>query len=351
LGRVTSDTIVLTGGVEMISSGGVDSQSFALGTIVSGGTVDVLSGGEFDLGTVSSGGVLNVFGTTNSTNSISSGGVENVWSGGLVSGATDSGTILAGGTLNVFSGGTAAFVEIGIGLLSGSLSAPTLDLVQSQSADESTGVVAVGAVSISAISPPPFSVTWVGGTLNVSQGGLAHDIGVGPSGFLNVLGSATSNINVVSGGTVNVSSGGVLDSTPHSSGAFGFGAANASSGAALGEANFSVTVSTIPPSAVLSGGTLNVLTGGRAVDTVISSGGVENVAGQTAIDIVSSGGNLFMLSGGQGSVVTVSAGGSATVLSGGSLSGESNPAAGGGGGSSPIAARSRSRNSRSATMS
>ena len=315
LGAVTSDTIVLSGGVEMISSGGVDSGSVARGTIVSGGTVDVLSGGRFDFGTVSSGGVLNVFGTTNSTNEISSGGVENVWSGGLVGGALDSGTVLAGGTLNVFSGGTAAFVEISIGLGSGSLSPSTLDSIQRQVTD--------GSIFIS--SPPPFSVTWLGGTLNVSQGGLAHDIDVGASGFLNVLGSTTSNVRVFSGGTVNVSSGGVLYSISQSIGVFDGEAVNVAPGDVPGELNFGIIVNPIVPSAVLSGGVLNVSAGGWANGVVISSGSIENDAGSTTFTTVLSGGNLFVSSGGAGGIIMVSSGGSATVLSGGSLNGMPGP--------------------------
>ncbi len=49
-----------SGGVETVSSGGVVSGNPIAGTGISGGTVDVLSGGAFEFAAVSSGGILNV---------------------------------------------------------------------------------------------------------------------------------------------------------------------------------------------------------------------------------------------------------------------------------------------------
>ena len=54
---------------------------------------------------VSSGGALNVAGTVTSDVAVFSGGVETVSSGGVVSGQHGAGTAISGGTVNVLSGG------------------------------------------------------------------------------------------------------------------------------------------------------------------------------------------------------------------------------------------------------
>ena len=59
-GLVTNNQAILAGGIETILSGGVVTGIPNSGTGISGGTVRVLSGGEFDHGTILSGGVLNV---------------------------------------------------------------------------------------------------------------------------------------------------------------------------------------------------------------------------------------------------------------------------------------------------
>jgi len=51
-------------------------------------------------------------GITTSNVTISSGGTENISSGGVASGVADSGTNVSAGTVNVLSGGTAAFVKV-----------------------------------------------------------------------------------------------------------------------------------------------------------------------------------------------------------------------------------------------
>ncbi|WP_163163998.1 hypothetical protein, partial [Bradyrhizobium uaiense] len=51
------------------------------------------------------GGIFNVGGTVLSNVAVFAGGVENVFSGGVVTGVTSSGTGISGGTVNVSSGG------------------------------------------------------------------------------------------------------------------------------------------------------------------------------------------------------------------------------------------------------
>ncbi|WP_181309128.1 hypothetical protein [Pseudomonas aeruginosa] len=83
--------------------------------VFSGGVENVLAGGSAAFIAVYGGGVLNVAGETLSTVGIS-GGVENVLSGGFISGAPHSGTgVYAGGTLNISAGGSGAFVGVNSG--------------------------------------------------------------------------------------------------------------------------------------------------------------------------------------------------------------------------------------------
>jgi autotransporter passenger strand-loop-strand repeat protein len=120
LGTVTSDLWAFSGGVINVSSGGVVTGASDTSTMISGGEVDVLSGGKLAFATVSSGGSLNVSsggrvaniivssggnlnvaGTTISNVTVSSGGMETVSSGGIASGTT-----IAGGTVEITSGGS-----------------------------------------------------------------------------------------------------------------------------------------------------------------------------------------------------------------------------------------------------
>jgi autotransporter passenger strand-loop-strand repeat protein len=90
-GKITSGVTVFAGGVETVSSGGVVSGASVTDTTLSGGTVDVLSGGKLTFATVLSGGDLIV----------SNGGVA----AGIVVSSGGSATI-AGGTVEITSGGS-----------------------------------------------------------------------------------------------------------------------------------------------------------------------------------------------------------------------------------------------------
>ena len=86
-----------------------------------------------------------------------------------------------------------------------------------------------------------FSSDHAGGITIVFSGGTADHLKVSSGGTLDVLGTVTSNVDVFAGGTVNVSSGGVVSGGP-------------SSGTAVS-------------------GTLNVLSGGSDAFNAISGGG------------------------------------------------------------------------------
>ncbi|WP_163163956.1 hypothetical protein, partial [Bradyrhizobium uaiense] len=70
--------------------------SFEYATVFSGGDLNVSSGATADHISVSSGGIFNVGGTVLSNVAVFAGGVENVFSGGVVTGVTSSGTGISG---------------------------------------------------------------------------------------------------------------------------------------------------------------------------------------------------------------------------------------------------------------
>src|SRR5262249_9567777 len=127
----------LTGGVENVSYSGAITGGIGSGTGIFGGTEDVVAGGADRNVCEVGGGMLNVLGTITSNVTVFSGGVENVSSGGVVTGVPNSGTAVSGGTVNVLSGGSFAF-----------------------------------------------STDFTGGTTNVLAGGTAHNLTVSSGGTL-----------------------------------------------------------------------------------------------------------------------------------------------------------------------
>jgi autotransporter passenger strand-loop-strand repeat protein len=113
-GGLATFSVVDSGGVEYIESGGL-AQNL---TVRSSGVFDVLSGGTASGTTISSGGTQSVAGTN--SGAVLSGGLEIVGSGGVasgtsissgtetvLSGGTASGSLILGGSQIVSSGGTA----------------------------------------------------------------------------------------------------------------------------------------------------------------------------------------------------------------------------------------------------
>ncbi|MGY3589497.1 autotransporter passenger strand-loop-strand repeat protein [Bradyrhizobium sp. USDA 4341] len=178
-GKITSNVTIQSGGHEIVSAGGsvtgvtgsgtaisgvvdvLSGASFEYATVFSGGDLNVSSGATADHISVSSGGIFNVGGTVLSNVAVFAGGIENVFSGGVVTGVTSSGTGISGGTVNVSSG---------------------------------------GAIDHTTVSS--------GGILNVLSGATAHHVAVSSGGTFKVAGAVTSNVTVFAGGTEVVSSGG-----------------------------------------------------------------------------------------------------------------------------------------------
>ncbi|WP_375787265.1 hypothetical protein ACE10Z_06865 [Bradyrhizobium sp. Pha-3] len=294
-GTVTSNTGVLAGGVETVLSGGLISGASGSGTGISGGTVNLLAGGSAVFVGVSSGGTFNVAGTVLSNGLVFAGGVENVQSGGLITGAISSGTGVLG-VLNVLAGGSAAYVGVSSGgtfNVSGTVLSNVAVYGGGVENVLSGGVVTGVTGSGTGVSGGTVNVlaggaldhlTVSSGTLNVSAGGTAHNIAVSSGGTFNLAGTTTSNTMVSGGGVENVLSGGLI------SGSFTAG------------------------NGVI--GTLNLLAGGSATYVGVSSGGTFNVAGTVLGNVgVFDGGVENVLSGG----VVTGAPGLGTGISGGTV--------------------------------
>ncbi|MGY3693161.1 autotransporter passenger strand-loop-strand repeat protein [Bradyrhizobium sp. USDA 3240] len=292
-GTITSNTLVSSGGVENVLSGGFISGASSAATVIfAGGVVNVLAGGSAVHVGVSSGGIFNVAGNVLSNTGVYAGGVENVLSGGSISGASGSGTGISGGTLNLSAGGTAAFVGVSSGGIFN-----VAGTVLSNASVTSGGVenVLSGGLITGAVS----SGTGVsaGGVLNVLVGGTAAFVGVSSGGIFNVSGTVLSRVGVYAGGVENVVSGGVVNGAVGSGTAVSGGTVNVLSGGALDH----LTVS--------SGGVFNVAAGGTAHDIAVSSGGAFNLAGTTTSNVfVFAGGSEIVSSGGSAGVVTISGG-------------------------------------------
>ncbi|TWC06727.1 autotransporter passenger strand-loop-strand repeat protein [Bradyrhizobium macuxiense] len=304
-----SDTnaLVASGATMYVSGGGR-----ASGTLVSGGTLDVLAGGFATGATVSAGGTLNVTGTTSNTVLVLSGGVENVSSGGVIqgtiSGTTGTGTsVAAGATLNVLAGGSASMINVS-GTLNVQGKITSNVTIQSggheivSAGGSVTGVTGSGtAISglVDVLSGASFEYATIfsGGDLNVSSGATVDHISVSNGGIFNVGGTVLSNVAVLAGGVENVLSGGVVTGVTGSGTGISGGTVNVSSGGAIDH----TTVS--------SGGVLNILSGATAHHVAVSSGGMFNVAGAAASNVtVFAGGTEVVSSGGSTGPVTISGG-------------------------------------------
>ena len=215
-----------------------------ISTIVSGGTLDVLSrrlgrsdydhsggleivsAGGTDLGAQISGGEQDVYGLASGATVFT--GSQVVESGGTASGTT----VSSGGTLDVLSGGTAMLpicCPAPRSLIGGTLSGFTV----------SSGVtfeVSAGTVSNTTVLS--------GGTLELLAGAKQSGTTISSGGILEIgSGQTLSGYRVSAGITLEAGSGGSVSNTT-----------------------------------VLSGGTLDVLSGGRANGITVSSGGTAQIA-------------------------------------------------------------------------
>ncbi|WP_375783092.1 AIDA repeat-containing protein [Bradyrhizobium sp. Pha-3] len=302
-----ANAVVASGATMFVSSGGT-----ASGTLVSGGTLDVLAGGFATGTTISVGGTLNVTGTTSNTVAVLSGGIENVSSGGVIqgtiSGTAGTGTFVASGaTLNVLAGGSASMINVS-GTLNVRGKITSNVTIQSggheivSAGGSVTGVTGSGtAISgvVDVLSGASFEYATVfnGGDLNVSSGATVDHISVSSGGIFNVGGTVLSNVAVFAGGVENVFSGGVVTGVTGSGTGISGGTVNVSSGGAIDHTT------------VISGGVLNVLSGATAHNVSVSSGGTFNVAGAVTSNVaVFAGGKEIVSSGGSTGPVTISGG-------------------------------------------
>ncbi|QOZ34391.1 AIDA repeat-containing protein [Bradyrhizobium sp. CCBAU 53421] len=304
-----SDTnaVVASGATMFVSSGGA-----ASGTLVSGGTLDVLAGGFATVATISAGGTLNVTGTTSNTVAVLSGGTENVSSGGVIqgtiSGTAGTGTfIAAGATLNVLAGGSASMINV-----SGTLNVQgkiTSNVTVQNGGHEivsaggsvtgvtGSGTAIFGLVDVLSGASFEYATVFAGGDLNVSSGATVDHISVSSGGVFNVGGTVLSNVGVFAGGIENVFSGGVVTGVTGSGTGISGGTVNVSSGGAIDHTT------------VISGGVLNVQSGATAHHVAVSSGGTFNVAGAVTNNVaVFGGGKEVVSSGGSTGPVTISGG-------------------------------------------
>ena len=331
-GTVLSDVSVASGGVETISSGGVATANSYAGDA---GVVNLLAGGIAEHLLVDSGGTFNVAGTVLSNVMIYAGAVENVLSGGVISGTTGSGTkVSAGGTLNVLAGGSAAFVTVSSGgtadiagtvtrnqaVLTGvwrscrrAVSQPPYQTAAEEFVAGTGTGISGGTIQVLSGGELDHATVSSGGVLTVSSGGTASYLLVASGGLLNVAGVVTRNITISSGGVEIVSSGGVASglAAPNGTGIFG------------GTVNV-LSDGTMERVSMVSSGTLNVSAGATLHDATVSSGGHLNVAGTVTSNIaILSGGVETILSGGIATNATVGGtlidGGTVNLLSGGAL--------------------------------
>ncbi|OUI88137.1 hypothetical protein HK11_07550 [Acetobacter sp. DmW_043] len=276
-GGTIAGATIGSGGVITASSGGSVTSTF----IGSGGTLNYFSGGFGNLNDLNAGGTFNLarnfIANHNRYLTASSGAVINVLSGGALSG----GDALSGGTINLSSGGVASGTIVSGG--------GTLAVLGVTSA---TSILSGGAVTALSGGTVASSNISSGGELTVSAGAVTTYTTLLAGGTLNVGNNFAANHSAsklaVSGGAINVLSGGVLSG---------------------GDAGNS--------------GTITVSGNGSAVSTFISSGGVLDITsgGIAMTTAVSGGGSVYVASGGTVGDTTISSGAILTADAGSVISG------------------------------
>lgn len=300
----SSAFIVVSGGTLDVVSGGVVS---GLITLSNGGTVSVGSSGSTLSTIISSGGsaVLSAGGSTEFT-SVSAGGKEFVY------GADTSATIVSGGSATVFAGGIASDTSIGFG---GQLTVSSGG--EAISAQATSGVSGSFNLVISSGGSSLATSVTNGGVEEVFSGGVTTGALVSASGFT----SNTSAVEVLSGGTA---SGAIVSGTGKlivRNGGVAVSAAVAGTGFGSGS-NGGVNVSS---GGIASGTTLNsrgtevIFSGGKAFGTIINSAGSAFVSsgGAEISAAVNFKGTLVVFSGGTTTATTVYASGTEIVSAGG----------------------------------
>ena len=262
-GGETSGTIVLAGGSqdELINQG---TRSLATDTIVSSGGFNLLSGGDADATTVSSGGE-EVINTGVSTDARISAGGSQV----LLAGSTEGTDILSGG-YQLVSGGRAL-----------------LTTVESGGLQSLVGGVASG------------TEVQDGGRQAVLSGGLASGTTVLSGGIQVVRSGGTASASIVMSGGLIEQAGGTLSNTTFEGGTFEITGENAvTTGLSLAPGGLAEVIvagyATVQSSTVGSGAEILISSNAYGDDDTINAGGIEQVEirGSVNYDTVLSGGTL-----------------------------------------------------------
>lgn len=270
-------------------------------------------------GTVTTGVTCSVVGTTDTSATVSSGGIQAVGAGGIAisaivltsgrqivsSGGVASGTLISGGSQVVSSGGVASGTKINGGtqyLIGGVAISTTLT-----SGNE---VVSSGGTAS--------STTINGGTLTVSSGGSAVAVLL-TTGTENVLAGGTDSGATISAGKQSISSGGVAISTVIYGGSQYVGTGGVASATTISGGAQYVSGGTSISASLISGGEI-VESGGTASATTVAGGTLTISGGGTVIGVVIKSGAETILSGGSDVNAVISAG-KQTVSSGGTATG------------------------------
>lgn len=268
-GGMADDTMIGSGGMGFVFSGGRDSDTTISGqqqvwgggtasgghitnggsqfvygtesasTVTSGGTQYIDLGGTVNSGIVNSGGWQYVFGGgTASNNTVAGGGYQDVYSGGkttsttLATGAWEfvwggglaTGTTVSGGSLNVWAGGQAVSTTIANGgwsyvwdgaTASGTVvSAGGYEDVYSGAASTNATVLAGGWQFVWGTGTTATGTTVNnGGGQYVWSGGVDNNLTVGSGGFAYVFGGGAVNGATLNGGLLQIAEDGTAGSS------------------------------------------------------------------------------------------------------------------------------------------
>ena len=305
------DSIITSKGLTFVEAGasGVDITVGSGGTmklagaatniIISGGLLDLVEGYSTDgiLGFASDVGVLKVEGTT-----MPSTPIRHLVKGDLIDLASvpfsfGKVTVLGGNVLRIIEANPFTLSHFtGILKLAGYYSSKSFALAN----DGAGGTLVFLSSTLTVTSGQTLAI---GGATGNSQALAGHVLASQPLAAQPLTGQTLDGVDVLSGGTYLVKSGGTAIYTAVDGGTF-----NIQSGG-------------VADTNALNTGVMNVSAGGVAIGTTISSGGRESVAGTDLGGIVNDGGTQAVLSGGLASGTFLNDPGTQIVSSGGTAAG------------------------------
>jgi autotransporter passenger strand-loop-strand repeat protein len=313
--------VVSKGSTWTVSSGVADTSD----SVTSGGIENVLSGGTITATTVARGGIDNISGGGSAVSTTLSGGSENVFSGGTA----DATTVLSGGVQTVAQGGTASgtVVRTGGSLVDGGLSLATTvnsgGVEHVNAGGVATGVVVMAGGQVIESGGTASSTVAAGGSDYVSSGGSAMGTTVSSGGLQEVFsGGSASGTTVGKGGRVVVLSGGAASGTTVYLGGSETISRGAVDNGALISGGTQYDYGSTFDDTVLGGAEV-VEGGATATSTTIDGGGIEIVSsGGSAVGVtISSGGMLELFANATATGIAIASGGVVEVGSGATLTG------------------------------